>query len=103
MITHRHKQVKEKSTSALHLHLHRSAALERSAAANDKSQIVCSQLAVRVRRIGVGVACGCQNGATLDARLEPLLAEGEPLQLVKAIFFRCAAGAGVKIGTVIWE
>lgn len=68
MITHRHKQVKEQPRPALlHLNLHGSAALERGAAADDECEVVRPQLAVRVRRVGVGVPCRRQDRAALDA------------------------------------
>jgi hypothetical protein len=42
MITHRHKQIKEKPPTPLHLHLHCPASLKRPAAPNDKRQVVRS-------------------------------------------------------------
>ena len=76
MIHHRHEEVEEERRSAcLHLHLHRAAALEGVAATDDESEVVCAELGVAGRCVGVGVAGGGEDGAALDARLEALLLE----------------------------
>ena len=48
------------------------------------------QLRVALGRVGVRIPRARQNGTTLDARLEPLLAQRQPLELVQAIAFRGA-------------
>ena len=82
-------------SSRLHLHLHGPAPLERSPAPNNQSQIVRPELRVALGRVGVGVSRARENGAALDARLKPLLAEREPLELVEAVAFRRAVHEGV--------
>lgn len=70
MITQGDEQVKEELCAAVeHLQLHRAASFERAAAANDESEVVCSQLGVGVRRVVVRIASRRQDGAALDARL----------------------------------
>ena len=76
--------------TSLHLHLHGPAPLKRVPAADDQSQVMGPQLRVALRRVGVRIPCARQNGTTLDARLEPLLAQREPLELVQAVPFRGA-------------
>jgi hypothetical protein len=61
------KVEKQLRASVEHLQLHGAASLERAAAANDEREIVCAQLGVRIRRVGVRVSCRSQNRACLDA------------------------------------
>jgi hypothetical protein len=57
MVTHGNEEIEEHLASLLHLDLHRAATLKRTAAANDESQIMCSQLRVIIGSMGVCPAC----------------------------------------------
>ena len=48
------------------------------------------QLRIALGRIGIRIPRARQNGTTLYARLQPLLAQRQPLELVQAIAFRGA-------------
>lgn len=62
------EQVEEELGAAVeHLGLHAAAVLEGGAAADDERQVVVAQLGVGVGRVGVGVACGREDGVALDA------------------------------------
>lgn len=51
------EEVKEElAASVEHLHLHGTATLEGRAAADDEGEVVCTQLGVIVRSVGVGVS-----------------------------------------------
>lgn len=90
MIAHRDKQIKEQLPPALHLHLHRPAPLERAPTPDDQSQIVCPQLRITVRRIGIRIPRTGQDRRALDATLQPLLPQRQPLQLLQPILLRGA-------------
>lgn len=47
-----------------------------------------AQATVRVRRVGVGILGRSQDRADIDAGLQPLLAEGQTLQLLEAVLVR---------------
>lgn len=81
MVTHGNKQIKEQSSTLLHLHLHGPTPLEGVFAADDQSEIVSTQLGIRIGCLGVSVAGRREYSADLDAGLEALLAKGEPAQL----------------------
>ena len=110
MIGHRDKQVEEPASShaisvsvfpkscmqhrsnsqqasGLHLHLHGPAPLERGPAADDQSQVVGPQLRVTLGRVRVRIPRARKDGAALNARLQPLLAQRQPLELVQAVPF----------------
>ena len=85
------EQVEEELAAAVvHLELHRATALEGGAATDDEGEVVGPQLGVGVGRVGVGVARRRQNGAALDAGLQPLLAQGDALQLLEPVLVRHA-------------
>ena len=85
------KQVEEELGAAVeHLQLHGAAALEGGAAADDEGEVVGAQLGVGVGCVGVGVAGRRQDGAALDARLEPLLPQRHALQLLQPVPLRRA-------------
>ena len=86
MIDHSNKQIKKQRRPArLHLHLHRPAPLESIAAADDESEVVCSQLRVRSGCVSVGVAGGGEDRAALDAGLQALLFERQALQFGEVV------------------
>ena len=85
MIAHGHEQIEEQPPAGLHLHLHRTTTLERVAGADDKRQVVCSELRVRLGRVVIGIPRTRQDGRALDARLQPLLAQRQPLQLLQPV------------------
>lgn len=70
MIAQSNKEIEEELRAAVvHLQLHGAAPLEGAAAADDESEVVCSQLGIRVGRVGIRISRRCKNGAALDARL----------------------------------
>lgn len=72
MVAERDEQVEKQLTTAVtHLQLHRTAALERGAAANDEGQIVGAQLGVGVGGVSVGVPGGGKDGTALDTGFCP--------------------------------
>jgi hypothetical protein len=95
MVTHGNKQIKEQSSTLLHLHLHGPTPLEGVFAADDQSEIVGTQLGIRIGCLGVSVAGRREYGADLDAGLEALLAKGEPAQLRQLVAQGCAATVAV--------
>jgi hypothetical protein len=80
MITHSDKQIKKQLPSLFHLHLHGAAALKRRPTANDEGQIMRTQLRLGVGCIRVGISRTSQDRAALDAGVEALFAQGEPLK-----------------------
>ena len=85
VVAHGDKEVKKELPSGLHLHLHGATALEGGPTSDDERQVVRPHLRVRVGRIGVGEAGACEDGAALDARLQALLAQRQPLELVESV------------------
>jgi hypothetical protein len=68
MVAQRHKEIKEELTaSGVHLELHGPAPFECVSTADDESQVVSSELGVRVGRVGVGVASRREDRAALDS------------------------------------
>lgn len=68
MIAKCNKEVKEKRSSAVvHFQLHGAAPFERVAGANNKSEVVCTQLGVCIWGVGICVAGRRQDGAALNA------------------------------------
>ena len=85
MVAHGDKEVEEELPSGLHLHLHRAAALEGGPTPDDERQVVRPHLRVRVGRVRVGEPGAREDGAALDARLQALLAQRQPLELVQPV------------------
>ena len=70
MVNHSDKEVEEQwRTTCLHLHLHCPATLEGVATTDNESKVMCPQLGVRGRSIGVSETSGRQDGATLHTGL----------------------------------
>lgn len=95
MVDHGDEEIEEELATVLHLVLHRAAALEGVSCSNDESEVVCAQLRVVVRSVGVGKAGRCEDGRTLNTRLKTLLLERELLQLLEAIAISLAVDDGV--------
>ena len=89
MIRHCHEQIKEQLATGFHLRLHCTAVFEGPSAADDQGEIMRAQFRIVIGRVRVGVTGRRENGVTLDARLEPLLAQSEALELGKPILFGC--------------
>ena len=86
MVHHRDEKVEEEwRATCLHLHLHRTTPLESVTAPDDECEIVCSQLGVRGRRVGVGVASRGEDCAALDSRLQALLFECQALEFGEVV------------------
>src|SRR5215469_16297197 len=88
MVANCHEEIKEQFAANLHLHLHGAAALEGFPASDDQSQVMSAEARVTVRRVLVGIACTAQDGTDLDSTLQPLFAQGKPLELLEAISIR---------------
>jgi hypothetical protein len=95
MITQRHKQIKEKLPPTLHLQLHGSAPLKRLATPDDQRQVMSAQPRIRVRRVVIRIPRAPQDRRDLDAALQALLAQGQPLELLEAVLLRGAVDDGV--------
>lgn len=96
VVAHGYKQVEEELAAArLHLGLHGPAPLKGLATADDQGEVVSAQAAVRVWGVGVGVLGGPQDGGDVDAGLEPLLAQGQALELFEAVAVGGAVDDGV--------
>lgn len=91
MITHSDEQIKEQFPPLFHLQLHGATPLESVPASDDESEVVCSQLGVRVGCLGVGKASGGEDSGDLDTGLETLLAESEAGKLGEAVADGCTA------------
>ena len=91
MITHCDEQIEPQPPSIplLHLHLHGSAPLEDAARPDDQGQVMCSQLAIALRGVGVGIAGRLQYSVAADSALQALLSQCQPLQLAQAIPVGC--------------
>ena len=70
--------------------MHGATPLERGPAADDEGEVVRPELGVARGRVPVRVPRARQDGATLDARPESLLAQRQPLELVQAVALRGA-------------
>lgn len=90
VVDHRHEEVEEqRRATVLHFHLHCARTLECVPASNDECKVVCSQLGVGGRSVGIGVASRGEDGAALHAGLEALFFEGETLEI-----WQCVAVSG---------
>jgi len=76
------------AAALLHLGLHGAAALEGLAAPDDERQVMSAQAAVRVGRVCVTVLSAAEDGADVDAGLQPLLPQREPLELFEPVALR---------------
>lgn len=86
VVAHGNEQVEEQLAAAgLHLSLHGAATLKRLAAADDQSKVVSTEATVRIRRVGISVLGRPQDGADVDAGMQPLLAQSQTLQLLEAV------------------
>lgn len=85
MVDHGNEQVEEEFAPVLHLVLHRAAALEGVPSSDDEREVVCTELRVVVRSIGVCVTGRRQDGRALDARLETLLLQSKLLQFLQSV------------------
>jgi hypothetical protein len=85
-----YSQIKEQFASILHLHLHGAAALECLPAADNQSKVMSAKARVVVWSVLVGVPSTAQDDADLDSTLQPLLAQGQPLELLEAVTISCA-------------
>ena len=92
MVAHSDEEIEEEFPTLLHLDLHGAATLERVPAADDEGEVVCTELRIVVRRVGICKASGGKDGADLDAGLKALLAKGEALELVEAVAIGGTAG-----------
>jgi hypothetical protein len=90
VIAHGDKEIEKQLPPHLHFHLHRPTALERLPAADDESEVMGAQPRVGVWRVLVREARTAEDGGDLDAALQALLAQGEPLELLEAIPVRGA-------------
>lgn len=86
MITHCHKEVKEKLSSLLHFHLHGATPFECRPAPDDQSQIMSTQSGFRIGSVGIGISSAREDCAALDAGLEALLAKCQTLKFGEAVF-----------------
>lgn len=69
MIAQGYKEVEEElGASVEHFQLHRTAPLERAAAADNESEIVGPQLGIRVGSVGIRISCRGEDGTALDPR-----------------------------------
>lgn len=67
MVNHGNEQVEEELATVLHLVLHSAAALEGVSGSDDEREVVCTELRIVVRSVGVGITGRCQNSRALDA------------------------------------
>jgi len=74
VVAHSHEQIEKQFSAHFHLHLHGAASLKGRSTPNDESQVMCPQLGVIVWGVGVSVPGAGEDGATLDAGLQALLA-----------------------------
>jgi hypothetical protein len=96
VVAHGDKEVEEELAAAgLHLSLHGAAALKGFAAADDEGEVMGAQAAIRVRGVGVGVLGRAQDCGDVDAGLEPLLAQGQALELIEAVAVGGAVDDGI--------
>jgi len=102
VVAHSHEQIKEQFATILHFHLHRAAALERPPAADNESKVMSAEARVTVWCILVRVPSATEDGANLDSALQALLAQGEPLELLKAVPFRRAVHGSVTENNVTY-
>lgn len=88
LMTGRGKKIEWKDVhhpTFFHLHLHRPAPLERRPTPDDQSQVMCPQLRIIVRGIRIRISRARKNSTALYPRLQPLLPQRQPLQVVQAI------------------
>ena len=95
MVTHGDEQVEEEFPASwpehfaaagfLHLGLHGAAALEGLAAPDDECQVMGAQAAVGVGRMRIAVLRAAKDGADVDAGLQSLLSQRQPLEFLQPI------------------
>ena len=95
MVAQRDEEIEEHGSTLFHLCLHGAAFLENTTSTHDECEIVCSQAAVVVGRVGVGVAHAAEDCAHVDAGLQTLLAKSKPLQFGKGVAPGGAVDGGV--------
>lgn len=95
MVAHGDEQIEKQFATAFHFHLHGPAPLESLATSDDQGQVMSAEPRVRVRRVVVRIPGRPKDHVGLDPRLEALLAEGEPLQLVQAVLLRGTVYDGI--------
>lgn len=89
VIRHCHEQIKEQLATSFHFRLHCTAVFEGPSAADDQGEIMRAQFRIVIGRVRVGVTGRREDCVTLDARLEPLLAQSKALELWEPILFGC--------------
>ena len=96
MIAEGNEQIEEELGASIeHLELHGTASLEGAAAPDDEGEVVRPQLGVGVGGIGIGVPGGRQYGAALDAGLQALLSQRDPLELLEPVLVGGAVDDGI--------
>ena len=85
MIDHGDEQVEEEFAAILHLVLHCATALEGVSGSDDEREVVCTELRVVVRSVGVCVTGRRQDSRALNARLKALLLQSKLLQFLQSI------------------
>ena len=84
VVRHSNEQIKEHASTTLHLNLHSATALERVAAADNQSEVMCTESRISLRSIVIGESCTAENSSNLDTRLQSLLTQGKLLKLFEA-------------------
>lgn len=95
VVDHGNEQVEEQLTAVLHLVLHCAAALESVARTDDQCEVVRTKLGVVVGCVGVGVTSRGQDRRALDARLQPLFAKSQLLELLEPVLLSLAVDHSV--------
>lgn len=95
VVDHGNEQVEEQLTAILHLVLHRAAALEGVARTDDEREVVSTELGVVVGCVGVGVTGRSEDCRALNARLQPLFAKSQLLELLEPVLLSLAVDHGV--------
>ena len=95
VVDHGNEQVEEQLTAVLHLVLHCAAALKGVARTDDQCEVVGTKLGVVVGCVGVGVTSRGQDRRALDARLQPLFAKSQLLELLEPVLLSLAVDHSV--------
>lgn len=85
VVAHGNKQVKEHGSSLLHFEFHGPTLLEVAPRTDDQGEILGSELGIRIWGVLICPASGSQNGRDLHPVAQTLLAEGQALELFKAV------------------
>lgn len=85
MVDHSDEEIKKQLSTKLHLNLHCAASFEGVPCSDDESEVMSSKFGVIVGGIVVRKASRCQDGGTLDTRLEALFFESELFQFLQAV------------------